>query len=141
MIKVARMGYWTLLAGALLVPWSAPLEAQTPKDAPKEPTVMQRKLQHAQSLLDALALNDFDKLTKNADALLKVREEATWRINETEQYLRYSNAFAEHLNKLKKAAKAKNIDGATLAYLDMTLTCVKCHDHLRVTKGGKRIDD
>ena len=28
-------------------------------------------------------------------------------------------------------AKAKNIDGVTLAYVDMTFTCVKCHQNTR----------
>ena len=28
-------------------------------------------------------------------------------------------------------AKAKNIDGATVAYLELTMTCIRCHQHTR----------
>lgn len=106
-----------------------------------EPTVMQRKLQHAQGVLNGLVQNDFEKISQHADGLLKAREDATWRINETERYLRYSNTFVEQLQDLKKASKNKNLDGATLAYVEMTLSCVKCHEALRVGKAGKRNDD
>jgi hypothetical protein len=101
---------------------------------------MQRKLTHAQGILSGLAQNDFDRIDREAEALIKVREEATWRINETEQYLRHSLAFLESLQQMKKAAKAKNLDGATLAYLDMTRTCVKCHETLRTLKKVKGDD-
>ena len=95
---------------------------------------MQRKLVHAQGILSGLALNYFDRIDREADALIRVREEATWRLNETEQYLRHSLAFLEDLKEIKKAAKARNLDGATLACLDMTRTCVKCHETLRTLK-------
>ena len=31
----------------------------------------------------------------------------------------------------------KNLDGAALSYVDMTLMCVKCHQHVRETKMGE----
>jgi hypothetical protein len=131
-----RFSFLLLIAGAAFVPWHSQAQ-ERPKgaDAPtKEPSVMQRKLAHAQGVLSGLALNDFDRIDKEADALIKVREEVTWKLNETEKYLRHSLAFLEHLQDLKKAAKAKNLDAATLAYLDMTRTCVKCHETLRAQK-------
>ena len=35
---------------------------------------------------------------------------------------------------LAEKAKSKNLDGATLAYLDMTRSCVACHSHFRNRK-------
>jgi hypothetical protein len=32
---------------------------------------------------------------------------------------------------LIKNAEDKNLDAAALSYVDLTLTCVKCHKHLR----------
>ena len=117
-------------------PWHSIAEDRPkgPSPAPKELSVMQRKLVHAQGILSGLALNYFDRIDREADALIRVREEATWRLNETEQYLRHSLAFLEDLKEIKKAAKARNLDGATLACLDMTRTCVKCHETLRTLK-------
>jgi len=127
-----------LVAVGCLLPWGQHAVGQ-PKKA--EPTVMQRKLTHAQGVLNGLALADFDLINKHADGLLQARADATWRINETERYLRYSNTFEEQIQSLKKASKNKNLDGAMLAYVDMTMTCVKCHEALRVGKAGKRVDD
>jgi hypothetical protein len=141
MNHLARFAFWTLAVTSLVLPWTHAQEKPKKEEpAPKDLTVMKRKLTHAQGVLDGLALQDFDKITKHADGLIEARKDATWLINDTEAYLRYSNTFSEHLQKMKKAAKDKNIDSATLAYLDMTLTCVKCHEHLRSTK-RKRVDD
>ncbi len=38
---------------------------------------------------------------------------------------------------MAQQAKEKNIDGAALAYVEMTLVCVKCHEHVREQKVGK----
>lgn len=104
-----------------------------PKTAPpaKKLTVMQRKLVFAQKVLEGLALEDYDKIGTNADGLIECVKEVTWKLNDTEKYVLYSNDFLRHVENLKKAAKVKNIDAAALAYVDMTLTCVKCHQYLR----------
>ena len=101
-----------------------------PKDDNKL-TVMQRKLKHAQTVLEGLATNNFDKIGKGGEGLIECVQHATLKINETEKYVLYSNDFLRRAEGLKKAAKEKNIDSAPLAYVDMTLTCVKCHQYLR----------
>ncbi|VTR94875.1 secreted protein : Uncharacterized protein OS=Nitrosococcus halophilus (strain Nc4) GN=Nhal_2099 PE=4 SV=1 [Gemmata massiliana] len=106
-------------------------DAPKPKDDPKKPTVMQRKLAHAQKVLEGLATNDFKKIDTGADGLIECVKDATWKINETDKYLLYSNEFMRRSESLKKAAKDKNTDAAALAYVDLTLTCVRCHQHLR----------
>ena len=42
-----------------------------------------------------------------------------------------TNNFRRALETLTQKAKAKNLDGATLAYVDMTVTCVRCHQYCR----------
>ena len=123
----------TVLAVALL----GSGHAQEKKPAPKKPpTVMQRKLAHAQKVLEALALNDFDKIATNADDLTQCAQEAGWKVVKTARYDLYSNDFMRHLDSMKKAAKAKNLDAAALAYVEVTLTCVKCHQYVREEKIG-----
>ncbi len=98
---------------------------------PKKMTVMKRKLYYSQKSLEGLAMNDFDKVTVGADGLMECIKDVTWKINQTDKYLLYSNEFMRRAESLKKAAKDKNTDAAALAYVDMTLTCVKCHKYLR----------
>jgi hypothetical protein len=126
-----------LAVTAIVIPWHIHAEDKLKdKDAlPKKPSVMVRKLTHSQSLLQGLTQQDYDRLIESSDALIQCREESTWRIDETDQYVFYSNAFLEQLESLKAAAKKKNIDAATLAYLDMTRTCIKCHQTLRRVRG------
>ena len=106
------------------------------KAGAKTPTVMQRKLAHAQKVLEGLALNDFDKIKSNADDLNQCAQEAGWKLVKTARYELYSNDFVRHLEGLQKAAKAKNTDAAALAYVEVTLTCVKCHQYVREEKIG-----
>jgi hypothetical protein len=116
-------------------------QAQEKKPAqPKKPTVMQRKLIHAQRVLEGLALNDFDKITKGADELILCTQEASWKVTDAPRYALYSNDFLRNLEAMKKAAKAKNVDAAALSYVDMTLTCVKCHQYVREEKIGAAPD-
>ena len=110
------------------------------KADPNKLTVMERKLLNAQKLLEGLAMKDFDKIDKSADSLMECLKEATWRINDTDKYLLYSNEFLRNIEGMQKASKKKNIDAATLAYVEMTLTCVKCHEHLRETRIGMAPD-
>lgn len=110
------------------------------KADPKKLTVMERKLLHAQKLLEGLAMKDFDKIDKSTEGLMECLKEATWRINDTDKYLLYSNEFLRNIEGMQKASKKKNVDAATLAYVEMTLTCVKCHEHLRETRIGAAPD-
>jgi cytochrome c556 len=125
---------WALTTLAVLLLGSG--HAQDKKPEPKKPTVMQRKLAHAQKVLEGLALNDFDKIRTNADDLNQCAQEAGWKVVRMARYELYSNDFVRHLEGLKKAAKAKNLDGAALAYVEVTLACVKCHQYVREEKIG-----
>ena len=134
-------GWAVVLAAVLLAGFGRTEDPpKKPAELPKTPTVMQRKLTHAQRVLEGLALNDFNKIKKGADELTLCAEEASWRVVDTPKYALFSNDFLRNLDGLKKAAKAKNIDAAALAYVDMTLTCVKCHQYVRDEKMGAAPD-
>jgi len=42
-----------------------------------------------------------------------------------------SNDFRRAAETMIQQAKAKNTDGIALAYVDMTLSCVRCHKYVR----------
>lgn len=94
-------------------------------------SVMKKKLTYAQQLLEGLALSDFAKLKSAADQLVELRHQPGWSAMQTRDYQVYSGDFQRELEALQKSAKNKNIDAAALAYVDMTLTCIKCHQHVR----------
>ncbi|HUR53692.1 MAG TPA: hypothetical protein VMZ71_06155 [Gemmataceae bacterium] len=129
-MKLSRLALVAFVA--LLVGFGhAQEKPKPPAPQPKKQTVMQRKLTHAQKLLEGLAVADFAKLTAAADELALCAQEASWRAANSPKFETHSNNFVRNLEALKKAAKAKNVDAAALAYVDMTLTCVKCHQQVR----------
>jgi hypothetical protein len=100
----------------------------------KTQELMQKKLKCSQSVLEGVALNDFDKIADNADQLIAISQKAEWVVVKTPQYELFSNQFRKAAESLGKNAKAKNLDGAALDYVDLTMTCVKCHKYVRETR-------
>jgi hypothetical protein len=100
--------------------------------------LMQQKLKHSQKILEAIATNDFDGLAKHADELIIISKEAEWRVIKTPRYEIYSNDFRRNAEALIQSAKEKNLDAAALAYVDLTLNCVKCHKHVREVRMTRR---
>lgn len=96
--------------------------------------LMKKKLDAAQLSLEALALSDFKRLNHAAEELQAVGQAAEWRLIKSPRYDMYSDAFRRSAEELGEAARAKNIDSAALAFMDMTLNCVKCHKYVREIK-------
>jgi hypothetical protein len=93
--------------------------------------LMQKKLQESQKVLEGIALSDFDKIARHAAQLSAISKMAEWRVIKTPRYEMYSDEFQRNADDLVKKATAKNLDAATLSYVELTLTCVRCHKYLR----------
>ena len=98
---------------------------------------MKRKLTNSQKVLEGIALNDFDKISNHAEQLILISKQAEWKVMKTPQYEMFSNDFRRSAEELVDKAKQKNIDGAAFSYVDLTLTCVKCHKYVRESRQGK----
>lgn len=92
---------------------------------------MRQKLEHSKGVLEGLALEDFDMIVRNADAMRTLSQDSRWRVSPNMNYLRLSSEFQDLTNELIRSARKQNLDGATLAYVDLTLNCVKCHKLVR----------
>jgi hypothetical protein len=94
--------------------------------------LMRKKLDSAQNVLEGLALEDFRLVAKGAAELKAASTSAEFNVINDGYYNAYAAKFRRTTEKMVKAARDKNLDGATLAYLDMTLSCVECHKYVRV---------
>jgi hypothetical protein len=101
------------------------------KGSPKVSELMQRKLKHAQRVLEGVVTNDSDKIAENAEELMAISKEAEWKVLKTPSYELFSNEFRRTADTLVKNAKEKNLDAAALNYVELTLNCVKCHKYVR----------
>jgi hypothetical protein len=116
-------------------------ETKKDKDRDKVSDLMQKKLKHSQKILEGVAVGDFKKIADSADELVLISRDAEWKVKKTPRYELFSNQFRDNAEDLIKKAKDKNLDGAALAYVDLTLTCVRCHKYVREEKDALRIPD
>jgi len=98
----------------------------------KEPSVwMKQKLVASQNILAGLTRGDYEAIEKNAQSMLAVGYLEKWVRADTPGYRRMMRDF-EYANKsLTLAAREKNLDGATVAYVQLTFSCVHCHKLIR----------
>src|SRR5262245_15852931 len=121
-----------LSASLVLVVLAVPSSSQEKKKKREPDPLMVQKLKESQTLLEGLALNDMAKVQSSAEELLRISKAAQFRrALSTAKYEYHANTFQRAAETVIEKAKAKNIDGATFAYVDMTMTCVKCHLHTR----------
>jgi len=92
---------------------------------------MKEKLGASQNILGGLTKADFDAIRLNAESMLFVGYLEKWVRADTPEYKNMMRDF-EFANKaLVHASREKNLDGATLAYVQLTLSCVNCHKVVR----------
>ena len=92
---------------------------------------MRPKLDYSKRVLEGLSLGDFDKVLKGAQAMNDLSTAAEWNVTQNVSYLRRSLEFQRLTRELIDRAREKNLDGATLAYVKLTMNCVDCHKYFR----------
>jgi hypothetical protein len=100
----------------------------------KRAEFMRMKLEYSKNVLEGLTVEDYDEIAKNAKALRLMSRAAEWEVRtipNAGDYVVLTSEFQRHTDDLSKAAQAKNLDAATLAYLRLTMNCVNCHKYSR----------
>jgi cytochrome c556 len=95
---------------------------------------MRVKLDHAQKTLEGLSKADFDLVAKHSQAISLLCEDELWMVIQTAEYRERSKEFQRSVNAITDAARKKNLEAATLAYVDATMKCVSCHKYIRQTR-------
>ena len=98
---------------------------------------MRAKLSHSQKVLEGLTTEDFDLIAKNSQAMSLLSQATNWQVLQTQDYLQQSQDFRRTADALTEAARKKNLDGAALAYVELTMKCINCHKYVR----GMRMAD
>ena len=121
------------VAAAMAV--ATPLHSQQPNNVK---TFMHAKLEHSQKVLESLATEDFKGLRKHSQEMSLLSQAAQWQVLQTREYLRHSREFRRNADALTKAGQEKNLDGAVLAFVQLTMNCVNCHKYVRNTRAAGR---
>lgn len=92
---------------------------------------MKKKLEFSQNVLAALTKADFDDISENAQKMRDLNRFESFVRRRTPAY-RTQLRFFQHANaELVRASEARNIEAATLAFNQLTNSCVNCHKQLR----------
>ncbi len=127
-----------LVAGVILL---LALGSQSPAPSQtggnKVNKLMAMKLQSSQKLLEGIAIGDFKKITRSAEDLIDLTRTEEWLMHKTPRYEMHSNEFRRAAETLIRKAKDKNMDGTTLAFFEMTMSCVRCHQYVREIRDAR----
>ena len=123
-----------VVAGVSLGAWAGAGIREQKQEPGRISETMQLKLKHAQNVLKGLAIEDFDAISDDAKNLSLLSQTAEWQVYRTPEYKHFSAEFRRASDSLAWQAEAKNIDAAALAYVQVTLTCVNCHKHVRTIR-------
>lgn len=109
-----------------------PAKKKTPAEE-KVSEFMQVKLDSSKAVLEGLVTEDFDQIQKGAEKLIEMSNATEWQVIEGPVFAQQSAEFRNAAKEVQEYAKQKNIDGASLSYLHLTMTCIACHKQIKKT--------
>ena len=96
---------------------------------------MKRKLEMSHKIMEGLARGDLETVSSSARTMRALSKIEGWaRRSDTREYRRQLKFFDGANSEVIKQAESDNLNGATLAFTQMTISCVACHQHLRDNK-------
>ncbi|MCR9201234.1 MAG: hypothetical protein NXI04_21545 [Planctomycetaceae bacterium] len=94
---------------------------------------MRKKLGASNLILEGLCVDNMAKIEKGVGQLLDMSDEERWRVSNDVLYLNHSREFRRAVLNLKEKAAASSSDGVALAWIDVTMNCIRCHSWVRDT--------
>jgi cytochrome c556 len=128
MIRYLTVAVTCIAALGICWPYSSSGEEQQKKGTA---LIMKEKLKTSQKLLEGIALADYNKVIASSEELIQLTKTEEWMVYKTPKYELFSNEFRRAAENVIGKAKLKNIDGVTLAYFELTVSCVRCHTYIR----------
>ncbi len=126
-----------VIAGLAQAQGSAEPVEDMPKEVRPLDVFMRRKLELSRETLQGIVTEDFPLIKRSAEGLEKMSRQAEWEVFRMDEYNHLSAEFRRVARTLAKQAEKKNIDGAALAYMQLTMSCVECH---KFTRGVRMAD-
>jgi hypothetical protein len=98
---------------------------------PELDELMQRKLDNAQWLLEAVVMADHEAVERFTTELIRISETSLWSPWLEPDYGHYAVDFREAAGLVIDNAQDRSVDGVALSYMQLTLNCVRCHKRVR----------
>lgn len=121
-IGLASIGGWALVAAEPAADEADPHPASF---------WMKKKLEYSERILEGLVQEDFDMIAKNARAMNSLSQFESRARGRTAGYRTQLRIFRFANEELIHQAEQERVDGAAVAYMQLTLSCVNCHKLIR----------
>lgn len=95
---------------------------------------MRKKLDYSTAILRGLSMGDFELIEANANQMRLLNRVEGFVRSRNSEYRDHVRTFERVTDDVIRQAKKQNIDGVTLAYHQLTVSCVRCHQSLRESK-------
>jgi hypothetical protein len=92
---------------------------------------MRQKLAYSQGVLEGLALENFELVTKNGIRIRNMKLTNMLYSVKNPLYVKHLTNYQHSVDRLLDASTDKNLDRATRAYLGVLQSCVECHRDYR----------
>ncbi len=128
-----RHSFWLYVAATLAAIAMVLIAARVAGAAePEEPSFwMKKKMEYSEKILAGLAKADFEAIEKNAMSMNGLSQIEQWVRASSPGYKSQLTAFRSANKSLIRFAQEEDIDGATLAFMQLTQSCVQCHKLIR----------
>ena len=94
---------------------------------------MEKKLDYTQAILRALASGDFQTIQENSTLMRRLSKVEGFVRSRNREYRTQLNTFERLCSQMTRQADQQNLEGVVLAFNQLTVSCVSCHQQLRQT--------
>ena len=118
----------------------AAVDTPTPPAVTKDQPMsfwMEKKLEYSKDILGALAAGEFVEIERDAERMRLVGKIEGFVRGRSPSYTTHLESFDLATRELKRQAHAQSIEGATLAFNQLTTSCVTCHQTVREAARNK----
>lgn len=108
----------------------APVKKSAPEDE-RGNFWMNRKLKYTSNILQGMANGDFEAIARQAQAMRFLNKIEGFVRQKPVGYRDQLKAFDMAVDGIEEMAQKENLDGVTLSFHQLTVSCVQCHKQLR----------
>jgi hypothetical protein len=113
------------------------VEIAAPPDKKTMEKFMTRKLAAAQRALEGVASDDHALIQKATAEMIELSRQAAWEQMASYRFVQDTTDFVAAAEFLSRMADAKDVEGTSLAFMRLTMTCTNCHNHVRTSSVAK----
>lgn len=111
-------------------------------DTHRDPSFwMKKKMAYSQAIFEGIANEDFDQIIDNAESMRALSRIEAFVKRRNAAYNTQLQIFQATVRDIVTQANKENLEGTTLAFTQLTISCVKCHQAVRHDGGKERAID